>query len=247
MYISYIALFLLFISIALVYFVETRDLRLQSAWETSSGENVVLVHGILRGSSSMNKIKIEFIRQGFSVTGFDYTKKDGSIEEISDSLHKKIKKFPKGKIHFVTHSMGAVIVRSYISKYKPRNIGRVVMIAPPNNGSVYAAVLLHLPFFEKIFGRSGMDIAEGENCIVNSLPVPEFEFGVIAGGTGYEIGLNPFLKGDNDGTVLLKETIIEGMADFMQIKGQHSFLLFNNEVISESINFIKNGKFQKKS
>ena len=247
MYISFIVLFLLIISVALVYIVETRDSGYQSSPENSTGENVVLIHGILRGSRSMNKIKRELVSQGYKVTGFDYSPEDGSIEEISDRLHEKIKKFPKGKIHFVTHSMGAVIVRKYISKYKPRNTGRVVMIAPPNNGSVYAAVLLRLPFFEKIFGRSGVEIAEGENCILNTLPVPKFEFGVIAGGTGYKIGLNPFLKGDNDGTVLLNETIIKGMADFMQIKGQHSFLLFNNEVISESINFLKNGKFQKKS
>ncbi len=247
MYILFIVLFIFIISIALVYLVETRDSGFQTTAEISTGENVVLIHGILRGSRSMNKIKRELVSQGFIVTGFDYSPGDGSIEEISDRLHEIIKKFPKGKIHFVTHSMGAVIVRKYISKYKPRNTGRVVMIAPPNNGSVYAAVLMRLPFFEKIFGRSGVEIADGENCILNTLPVPKFEFGVIAGGTGYEIGLNPFLKGDNDGTVLLNETIIKGMADFMQIKGQHSFLLFNNEVISESINFLKNGKFQKKS
>jgi pimeloyl-ACP methyl ester carboxylesterase len=246
MYITAMVLFFFSVSIAIVYYLETTELKIAPDDEPSTGRKVILVHGILRGSSSMNKIKYGLVSHGFRVTGFDYTTKDGTIEEISDRLHERIKK-SRGKINFVTHSLGAVIVRYYISKYKPENIGRVVMIAPPNNGSSYAATLSRIPIYKKIFGSSGMEIAGGKNCIVNRLPVPDFEFGIIAGGTGSETGWNPFLKGDNDGTVLVEETIIKGMADFILIKGQHSLLLLDKNVVSESIYFLKKGKFKKKS
>lgn len=236
----------LIIIFAVAYFFETRDVKEHNAEMTASGENVILVHGILRGSSSMNKIRRGLSHQGFIVTDFGYSAKDGSIDEISARLHKEACKIGKGKIHFVTHSLGGIIVRYYISKYKPNNIGRVVMIAPPNSCSVFAAKLSNLPLYESILGRPGREIAHGEDCIVKDLPEPDFEFGIIAGGTGFKMGFNPFLKGDNDGTVLLNETKMSGMSDFMQIRGQHSLLLFSKEVVFGSINFIKNGKFQKK-
>ncbi len=213
-----------------------------------AGDNewVVLLHGILRGPGSMEKIERALQACGYRVVNFGYPSTRESIMDSADLLNEELRKLlPGATVHFVTHSMGAIVVRYYLAHYKAVTPARFVMIAPPNRGSSLARGLARFSLFRWIFGRAGMEVAQLPEALVSSLPAPRCEFGVIAGGLGNDAGLNPFIDGDDDGTVTVEETRLEGMKDFVQVKGQHSLLLLQQRVVDNVLAFLQTGGFLK--
>ncbi len=83
-----------------------------------------------------------------------------------------------GTLHIVTHSMGGIVARAALDRYRPRKLGRVVMLAPPNRGSFVATRAVGT------FGRFLKPVAElstAPDSLVNELPMPpDLELGVIA-------------------------------------------------------------------
>jgi pimeloyl-ACP methyl ester carboxylesterase len=211
-----------------------------------AGDNewVVLLHGLLRNPGSMEKIERALMACGYHVVNFGYPSTRESIMDSADRLNAEMKKLPPGAtVHFVTHSMGAIVVRYYLANYQAIPPARFVMIAPPNRGSSLARGLLRFSLFRWIFGRAGEEVAQVPRSLVSSLPAPRCEFGVIAGGLGNTVGLNPLIDGDDDGTVTVEETRLEGMKDFVQVKGQHSLLLLQQRVVDNVLAFLQTGRF----
>lgn len=209
------------------------------------GEWVFLLHGIFRSPRSMAKIEKNLGERGYRVINFGYPSTRESIEDIADLLNREVQKLPpgRGRVHFVTHSLGGIVVRYYLAHYSCPNVGRVVMIAPPNRGSTLAAYLGRWMPYRWVFGRAGQQVAGAPDSYPLLLPPPRAEFGVIAGGLGNEVGINPFIPGDNDGTVKVEETKLPGMKDFILLKGQHSTLLSQRVVSENVLSFLSNGRF----
>ncbi|HPJ40198.1 MAG TPA: alpha/beta hydrolase [Spirochaetota bacterium] len=209
-----------------------------------NGEWVVLLHGIMRGPGSMDKIQGALERRGYHVMNFGYPSTSESIADSADLLSTAMKKVPPGTtVHFVTHSMGAIVVRYYLANYKGAGAARFVMIAPPNRGSSLAKRLSALPLYKTMLGRAGTELAKVNSSLIEDLPVPRCEFGVIAGGLGNGYGINPLIPGEDDMTVSVEETKLPGMKDFIQIRGQHSLLLLQQEVVDNVISFLEKGAF----
>lgn len=208
-------------------------------------EWVVLLHGIFRSPRSMNRIQKALEKGGYRVINLGYPSTKESIENIAGLLHRQVRDLPKGRgrLHFVTHSLGAIVVRYYLAHHRLKNAGRVVMIAPPNRGSTLAFYLHKWMPYKWMFGKAGQEVTGGPNSLPLTLPAPRLEFGVIAGGAGSGTGINPLIPGDNDGTVKVEETKLEGMKDFVLIKGQHSTLLLQRGVIENVLAFLKTGAF----
>ncbi len=207
---------------------------------------VVLLHGILRTPRSMASIEKELIKHGYRVINFGYPSRSESITVIAKRLHREIqKKIPRNvqELNFVTHSLGTIVVRYYLSHFRVKRLGRFVMIAPPNKGSEWARILDRVPLYRWFLGVAGQEIRHFPKSLPPILPSPPCEFGVIAGGRGNSSGINPFIQGDDDGTILVAETKLEGMKDFIVIRGQHSMLLFQKRVIDNVISFLGTGKF----
>ncbi len=208
-------------------------------------EWVVLVHGMLSSPRAMKKIEKELTMNGYHVMNFGYDSREDSIQIVTDVLDHSIKNLipsGAGTIHFVTHSLGALVVRYYLSKRKIKNLGRFVMIAPPNQGSVWGKTLVkNIPAMRHILGISGEELQY--SLKYRPVKPPPCEFGIISGGTGKSRGLNPFIPGDNDATVAVSETMMEGMKDHIVIPGQHTMLLFQKRVIDNVISFLGTGKF----
>ncbi len=80
---------------------------------------------------------------------------------------------------------------------------------------------------------------------VSKIPAPTCTFGIIAGGTGTDIGLNPVLLGDNDGIVLVESTRLDSADDFLVVRCLHSFLMNSDEAIEATARFLKTGKFRR--
>jgi hypothetical protein len=227
---------------ARVYFSRT------STHINGHGEScVVLIHGLFRGPESMEGIAAVLRERGHSIINFGYSSRSESLDKIANRLFYLIEKNAGNdikSISFVTHSLGSLVGRYYISRYRVDRLKRMVMIAPPNRGSVWGRMLGdNIPFMKSIIGESGDLISNG---VGEHEMIPECEFGIIAGGLGDGEGYNPLIPGDDDMTVGVEETKLEGMKDFLLVKGQHSILLTDKNVIDNLVHFLDKGYFLKK-
>jgi len=206
---------------------------------------VVLLHGLMRTNRSMNRVERALEQAGYRVSNFGYPSTSRPIIEIAGLLDKQVIELEGSgePINFVTHSMGGIVLRYYLAHYRVKHLGRVVMIAPPNRGSIMAAYMKSWPPYRWFFGEAGQEIARGPESVTIDLPVPVCELGIIAGSIGNGKGLNPIIPGDDDGTVGVDETRVKGMTDFIIVRGQHSLLLLKKEVIRNVVHFLDTGRF----
>lgn len=210
---------------------------------------VILVHGVLRSPSSMSRIERALASAGYSTINFEYSSRKERVGDVAVRLNavvKRIEACDGGTISFVTHSFGAIVVRYFLSTSKVERLGRFVMIAPPNRGSEWARMLSRVPLYNWILGAAGEDVREAEMAypvIKQKLPC---EFGVIAGGFGNRTGINPLITGDDDGTIAVRETALDGMKDFILVRGQHSTLLLQKSVMRNVVHFLERGCFIRK-
>ncbi len=212
-----------------------------------ANEAVVLLHGIGNLPLSMKYLENRLEKAGFSVQNFGYPSTDIPIGEAAERVRSKVMALGSDvTVHFVAHSMGNIVVRNMLGEKLP-NLGRMVMIAPPNQGSLAAQRLRDLDMYQWIFGPAGQQLSADRKEFFDSLPVPPCQFGIIAGGRGTEKGYNPLLPGDDDGTVRVEETMLPGAADFILVNSTHTLILFDKETALQTVHFLKFGKFQKPS
>jgi len=148
------------------------------------------------------------------------------------------------KVHFVTHSMGGILVRQYLKHHQIANLGRVVMIGPPNQGSEVVDSLRNVPGFKLINGPAGMQLGTENTSIPNQLGVATFETGVIAGNRSINLLLSTILPGPNDGKVTVENTRLSGMRDHITLPVTHPFMMKNTLVIKQTLHFLQYGQFQ---
>jgi len=208
-------------------------------------ETVILLHGIASLPLSMIYLEDALEEEGYAVHNIGYPSTDLPIGEAAGLVRKKVQALvPSGTVHFVAHSMGNLVLRKMLEKEIP-NLGRIVMIAPPNQGSITARRLQDLDIYQWIFGPAGQELSADRHEFFDSLPIPSCPFGIIAGGKGNEEGYNTALPGDDDGTVRVEETKLPNSADFILINNTHTLILFDAETARQAIHFLKNGKFRK--
>ena len=209
-------------------------------------EVVVLLHGIANIPLSMKYLESSLEKAGYQVHHLGYPSTDVPIEEAAARIREKVMAMSGAKsINFVGHSMGNLLIRIILTDNLP-GLGRVVMIAPPNQGSFMAQRLEDMDIYRWIFGPAGQQLPANNRAFFNNLPVPDCEFGIIAGGKGTEGGYNPLLDGDDDGTVRVEETKLDGAADFIVVNNIHTLILFDPETVQQTIHFLKNGQFKRK-
>lgn len=217
-------------------------------WSTCaiSGECVVLLHGMARSDNSMTKMEVELEKSGYSVVNFDYPSTQHNIEDIAKYyVPKAIAQCkPDIKINFVTHSLGGIVLRKYLSENKLVHLGRVVMLGPPNKGSEVVDKLKNIPGFKFINGPAGLELGTGKDSVPNSLVGVSYPVGVIAGSSTINPILSQMLPNPDDGKVSVENTKLDGMTDHIVMPVSHPFLMRNNEVIQQVKYFLKKGKFQ---
>lgn len=208
------------------------------------GKAVILIHGILRSSKSFSALKTRLRDEGYLVFGFDYPSTRISITDSAEYLRQCIGSL-KGitEINLVVHSMGGLVVRSMLMQEQDPRIARMVMMGVPNNGAIPADMLKENPLFKTILGPAGQQLGTDKDGLIPKLPIPEFEFGILAGGRGTDKGFNPLIKGDDDGTVSVESARLEDAQDFICLPVLHSFLMQNDDCIDAAVSFLKTGKF----
>jgi pimeloyl-ACP methyl ester carboxylesterase len=204
---------------------------------------VVLLHGIGNIPISMKYIENRLESAGYCVHNLGYPSTDIPIGDAAARIRNQVLALgPDVTVHFVAHSMGNLVVRMMLEEELP-NLGRMVMIAPPNKGSMAAQQLHDLGIYQWIFGPAGQQLPADETRFFDSLPVPPCDFGIIAGGRGTEEGYNPLLPGDDDGTVRVEETKLTGAADFILLKNTHTLILFDPDTARQVVHFLRHGRF----
>jgi len=210
-------------------------------------DSVVLLHGLGRGPWAMKLLEGRLADAGYQVHNFAYPRRADAIEKIVSEVHRKFIdccSHGTGEIHFVTHSLGGLVLRAYLAEHRPRNIGRAVMLAPPNGGSEIVDRLRDSGLFRTILGPIAPQLGTGPNDLPARLPVPDCDVGIIAGNRW----INPVgamvLPPPHDGTVSVDRTHLDGMKDHLVVPHTHTFIMNSNQVTRQVIHFLRYGKFE---
>jgi len=221
--------------------------RPSPAW--SAPEGVILLHGLARTSDSMKPMADYLADQGYIVENIGYPSTTQSIIQLADSV------IPDAmaretladctRIHFVTHSMGGILVRRYFSTHRDDRLGRVVMLGPPNQGSEVADVLVGTGMYDRVNGPAGGQLVTTADGIAARLGPVDFPLGIITGNeqTVFDSVLATQIPGENDGKVSVERAKVEGMSDFMVLPVTHTFIVNNGVVIGQTLHFLEHGNF----
>lgn len=208
-------------------------------------ECVILLHGLVRTSSSMSVIEKSLIKLDYRVVNQGYDSSKYNIETLAErAIPVAIKKCGMApNIHFVTHSLGGILVRYYASKHTIRRLARVVMLGPPNQGSQIIDKMGRLPGFKFFNGPAGMQLGTGKKSIPNTLGAASFDVGIIAGSRSINLILSTQLPNPDDGKVSVENTKLKGMKDHIVMPVTHTFMMRNKKVIKQVIYFLRYGHF----
>lgn len=215
---------------------------------SAASECVVLLHGLARTSMSMNKMQSELDKAGYRTANIGYPSRHFTIEELAeiavpDGLATCRGQGDVSRIHFVTHSLGGILVRQYLSNHDIDELGRVVMLGPPNQGSAAADRLGGLPGFRWLNGPAGRQLGKGEESVPLQLGPADFELGVIAGNRTIDPLTSSVLDNPDDGRVSVADTRLEGMADFIVVDHSHAFMMRKRRTIELTKRFLQTGSF----
>lgn len=214
-----------------------------------SQDSVILLHGLMRSSASMEKMKAALTFAGYDVINVDYPSRSSTIEALADSVIPAalacVTSAPPGRVHFVTHSMGGILLRQYLAGHRIRSLGRVVMLGPPNQGSEVVDRLGDLELFECLNGPAGHELGTSSNSVPARLGPVDFELGVIAGDRSINWINSLMIPGSDDGKVSVERTRVQGMRDHVVIHVSHPFIMRDDAVIAETIRFLREGKFRR--
>lgn len=213
----------------------------------ASPETVVLLHGLIRGSRSMRSMAGSLRAEGYTVINCDYPSRSADVDTLAAELFARLTPQLESarRVHFVTHSLGGVLLRVYLQDHTIANLGRVVMLAPPNGGSEITDKLGSLKLYRWLNGPAGNQLGTGAGSAASRLKPPAFELGVIAGDRSVNPILSLLIPGPDDGKVSVARAQAEGMRDFIRLHVTHTFMMRNRQVIQQTLNFLKNGTFQR--
>ncbi|MBS0205246.1 MAG: alpha/beta fold hydrolase [Planctomycetes bacterium] len=219
------------------------EIRKEQKLPPMSGRGVVLVHGILRSSKCMNSMAAVARQAGYEPFQFDYPSTQVSIIEAADYLDKSIQSLEGiEELSIIAHSMGGLVTRAYFAEHQDPRIKRVVMLGTPNRGAELADLLHQNLLVKAAAGPGGRQLVTDADGLIPKLPNPGCEFAVIAGARGNSSGWNPFIPGDDDGTVTVESTRLVGAADFATVNATHSAILRNRDALDQTFRFLKEGR-----
>ncbi len=214
---------------------------------TPARDGVVLLHGISRTARSFGKMESAIERAGYATLNLDYASRRKALDALAEDTHPAVETFAGGlggQVHFVCHSMGGLLARVYLARYRPLNLGRVVMLGTPNGGSEIADRLKNGMFYRAFLGPAGQQLGtQREAATMALLPPIDYPVGIISGNRSIYPVASAFLPRPHDGRVSVANTKLDGMADHIVVHTSHPWLVRNDAAIAQTIAFLREGRF----
>jgi pimeloyl-ACP methyl ester carboxylesterase len=210
------------------------------------GDYVVILHGIARSSSHMDNLALHLARQGYNVINPSYPSTSYKLEQLADIIYKElVKQLGETKlIHFVGYSMGALLVRIIIHKYRFPHLGRVVQLAPPNHGSEVADFFNQNWLYQTIYGPAGQQLITDQSDIQHLFGPINYQLGIIAGNSTIDPISSFIIPSDDDGKVSVQRTQLTGVQAHIVVPASHTFFPSHKIVQLQTAFFLKFGVFQ---
>lgn len=213
-----------------------------------ASHKVYLIHGYAGLGIELEKINKTIKKGGFISEIYRYPSLVEDVDRVGIELLSKIQRENFDSVSFVTHSLGALVVRAMYqhldSTVQFPFIHRIVMIAPPNNGSPVADFWAQFGFVKYIVGPNVNNLTTDPVTGAQKYPKPLCEVGIIAGSTGRKVGYNVFIIGDNDGLVPVESAKLGTEQDMTLVNSSHVSLVLNNKVLNNVLYFLKFGEFK---
>lgn len=217
--------------------------------------HIILLHGLARTSLSMRRLARRLDAEGFTVDNTDYPSRTDRIEPLAMGvIARAMGRAPKSDqpVHFVTHSMGGMLVRAYLHKHQLDRLGRVVMLAPPNQGTeVVDFYNLRAPLLGRmlgaVLGPASGQLRTDADALPARLGPARFELGIIAGTVNRNPVFGPVISTiPSDGVVPVERTKLAGMSDFLALPFTHTFIMDKTVVQDQVVHFLRHGRFARK-
>lgn len=213
-----------------------------------TGQAVIVLHGLGESRRSMKPL-VDHLRDSLDATvlAFGYASTKAAIADHGRALAGVVASLPAGtRVSFVGHSLGNLVVRSWIGQADTahlQRLHRIVMLGPPNQGSELARRASQVWMLAALSQGAARDLVVDWDTVAPTLPVPPCPFGIVAGGTGNDDGYSPLLKGDDDAVVTVAETRLDGADDFFLVPVRHAAMMKSPTVQDAVTAFLTTGRF----
>lgn len=208
---------------------------------------VVLLHGMGRTKLSMWKADSYLKQHGYSTVNVDYPSTKEAIEKLARKYIPpaiaQCKRLKTEKIHFLTHSLGGIIIRQFLQDNELPLGSRVVMLSPPSKGSELADTLKEFFLYELMTGPAGQQLGTSKNDLPNKLRPVNVQVGIITGNQTIEPWFSGLISGEDDGKVSVERAKLKEAVDFIVVAQNHTFIMMSKKVIEQADYFFQNGKF----